>query len=68
MGRFTKVSEDAFDELQLDAGVLLSAFDPANQPSLRASRSSPLPLAAFPLIVRPLFRILAKMWIMFPTT
>ena len=41
MGRFTKVSEDAFDELQLDAGVLLSAFDPANQPSLRASRSSP---------------------------
>lgn len=30
MGRFTKVSEDAFDELQLDAGVLLSTFDPAN--------------------------------------
>ena len=30
MGRFTKVSEDAFDELQLDAGVLLSEFDPAN--------------------------------------
>lgn len=30
MGRFTKVSEDAFDELQLDAGVLLSNFDPAS--------------------------------------
>lgn len=30
MGRFTRVSEDAFDELQLDAGVLLDEFDPAN--------------------------------------
>ena len=27
MGMFTIVSEDAFDELQLDAGVLLSTFD-----------------------------------------
>lgn len=27
MGVFTLVSEDAFDELQLDAGVLLSTFD-----------------------------------------
>ena len=27
MGMFTRVSEDAFDELQLDAGVLLSNFD-----------------------------------------
>lgn len=26
-GTFTKVSADAFDELQLDAGVLLSSFD-----------------------------------------
>lgn len=30
MGMFTKVSEDAFDSLQLDAGVLLSTFDPAS--------------------------------------
>lgn len=30
MGRFTLISEDAFDELQLDAGVLLNTFDPAN--------------------------------------
>lgn len=30
MGMFTVVSEDAFDELQLDAGVLLSEFDIAN--------------------------------------
>ena len=30
MGVFTLVSEDAFDELQLDAGVLLSTFDIAN--------------------------------------
>lgn len=30
MGDYTKVSQDAFDTLQLDAGVLLSAFDPAN--------------------------------------
>lgn len=30
MGLYTKVSEDAFDTLQLDAGVLLSSFDPAN--------------------------------------
>lgn len=27
---FTKISSDAFDALQLDAGVLLSEFDPAN--------------------------------------
>ena len=30
MGMFTVVSEDAFDELQLDAGVLLSNFDIAH--------------------------------------
>lgn len=30
MGLYTKVSEDAFDTLQLDVGVLLSSFDPAN--------------------------------------
>lgn len=30
MGIFTKVASDAFEALQLDAGVLLSAFDPEN--------------------------------------
>lgn len=30
MGIFTRVASDAMDELQLDAGVLLSFFDPAN--------------------------------------
>ena len=30
MGRFTKISSDAFSALQLDAGVLLSQFDPLN--------------------------------------
>lgn len=30
MGIFTKVAEDAFNALQLDAGVLLTTFDPAN--------------------------------------
>ena len=30
MGTFTKIASDAFDALQLDAGVLLSAFDPSN--------------------------------------
>lgn len=29
MATFTKVSSDAFEELQLNAGVLLSTFDPA---------------------------------------
>lgn len=29
MGRFTQISEGAFDELQLDAGVLLKSFNPA---------------------------------------
>lgn len=29
-GTFTRVSQDAFDELQLDAGVLLSTFDLTN--------------------------------------
>ena len=30
MGRFTQIASDAFDQLQLDAGVLLDSFDPAN--------------------------------------
>lgn len=30
MGNYTVVSEDVFEELQLDAGVLLSTFDPAS--------------------------------------
>jgi hypothetical protein len=30
MGRFTKVAQDAFDALQLDAGVILVNFDPAS--------------------------------------
>ena len=30
MGRFTRIASDAFAALQLDAGVLLSAFDPSN--------------------------------------
>lgn len=30
MGMFTKISENAFNELQLDAGVLLKTFDPAS--------------------------------------
>jgi hypothetical protein len=29
MGMFTKVSEDIFRELQIDAGVILTSFDPA---------------------------------------
>lgn len=30
MGRFTVIPQDTFDALQLDAGVLLKNFDPAN--------------------------------------
>lgn len=30
MGRFTKIPSDAFQALQLDAGVLLKTFDPSN--------------------------------------
>jgi len=30
MGKFTKIPQDAFNALQLDAGVLLTTFDPAN--------------------------------------
>lgn len=30
MPKFTKIPQDTFDTLQLDAGILLSAFDPAN--------------------------------------
>lgn len=30
MGRFTQIASDAFDQIQLDAGVLLDSFDPAN--------------------------------------
>lgn len=30
MGRFTVIPENTFDGLQLDAGVLLNTFDPAN--------------------------------------
>jgi len=30
MGRFTRIASDAMDALQLDAGVLLTSFDPLN--------------------------------------
>lgn len=30
MGRFTRIPQDTFEALQLDAGVLLTSFDPAN--------------------------------------
>lgn len=30
MGVFTRISSDAFDELQLDAGVLLTTYDPTS--------------------------------------
>lgn len=30
MGKFTVIPQDTFDDLQLDAGVLLSTFNPAN--------------------------------------
>lgn len=30
MGRFTKIPKDTFDSMQMDAGVLLRTFDPAN--------------------------------------
>lgn len=30
MGRFTKIPQDTFNGLQLDAGVLLYTFDPSN--------------------------------------
>ncbi len=30
MGEYTKIPQSTFDELQMDAGVLLSSFDPAN--------------------------------------
>ena len=30
MGRFTRIPEDTFNALQLDAGILLNTFDPAN--------------------------------------
>lgn len=30
MGRFTKISQDAFEGMQLDAGMLLTRFDPAH--------------------------------------
>lgn len=30
MGTFSKVSQEAFDEFQVDAGVLLNSFDPTN--------------------------------------
>lgn len=29
MGLYTKISQDAFEEMQLDAGILLTTFDPA---------------------------------------
>lgn len=37
MGRFTRISEDAFDALQTDAGVLLSNFNPASPYTTPAS-------------------------------
>ncbi len=37
MGKFTVVPENAFNGLQLDAGVLLNSFDPANPEVLDAN-------------------------------
>ena len=37
MGRFSVISTDAFDALQLDAGVLLTSFDPSNPYTTPAS-------------------------------
>lgn len=37
MGRFSVISTDAFDALQLDAGVLLTSFDPTNPYTTPAS-------------------------------
>ena len=30
MARFTIIPQDTFDELQLDAGILLNTFDPSD--------------------------------------
>ena len=30
MGKFTKIAQSTFDELVVDAGVILSEFDPEN--------------------------------------
>ena len=32
MGKFTQIPQDAFQALQLDAGVIMTQFDPANIP------------------------------------
>ena len=37
MGRFTVIANDAFDALQVDAGVLLTEFDPSNPYATPAS-------------------------------
>lgn len=39
MGLYTKISDDAFDTLQLDAGVLLSTFDPTDPYTAPASEN-----------------------------
>lgn len=37
MGRFTIIPQNAFDEMQLDAGILLTNFDPSNPQVVDAS-------------------------------
>lgn len=37
MGKFSKISENTFNELQVDAGVLLNQFDPENPELLDAA-------------------------------
>lgn len=39
MGRFTVIANDAFDALQVDAGVLLTTFDPSNPYQTPASEN-----------------------------
>ena len=60
MGRFSKISQDAFNEFQVDAGVLLKTFD-VDSPELVDETSFALPRAASTLYVLPVTAIGAKM-------
>ena len=61
MGAFTVIPQDTFDDLQLDAGILLKNFDPAQPAVVDAD-------IVFLLVVCLRFRILVKMWTIAPTT
>ena len=67
MGRFTKIPQETFNELEVDAGVLLNAFDPAT-PTITDAAIICATTGGINISCVPTFSDGAKMWITARTT